>query len=196
MESSRQEYCSGLPFPTPGDLADPGIGSESLVFPYHCATWEALLEVFSYGLGVIWGCFIYGHKVTDPSVCLFCKGRSLQVVRVSTLMLTSAYGSEVWGCFFLLLFFLFLRKIIKNWILLTNYSSIYSALLHISASISFSFQNKYCPRSTHTPFPIKKQKEFWKQKWSSLLLHSQHISCYHFQRDWSILSKLTRPSLA
>ena len=53
MESSRQEYCSGLPFPTPGDLADPGIGSESLVFPYHCTTWEALLEVFSYGLGVI-----------------------------------------------------------------------------------------------------------------------------------------------
>ena len=25
MEFSRQEYWSGLPFPTPGDLADPGI---------------------------------------------------------------------------------------------------------------------------------------------------------------------------
>ena len=25
MEFSRQEYCSGLPFPSPGALADPGI---------------------------------------------------------------------------------------------------------------------------------------------------------------------------
>ena len=25
MEFSRQEYCSGLPFSTPGDLPDPGI---------------------------------------------------------------------------------------------------------------------------------------------------------------------------
>ena len=29
---SRQEYCSGLPFPSPGDLSDPGIkpGSPAL----------------------------------------------------------------------------------------------------------------------------------------------------------------------
>ena len=25
IEFSRQEYCSGLPFPSPGDLPDPGI---------------------------------------------------------------------------------------------------------------------------------------------------------------------------
>ena len=25
MAFSRQEYCNGLPFPPPGDLADPGI---------------------------------------------------------------------------------------------------------------------------------------------------------------------------
>ena len=29
MELSRQEYCSGLPFPSPGDLPDPGIKPES-----------------------------------------------------------------------------------------------------------------------------------------------------------------------
>ena len=29
MEYSRQEYWSGLPFPPPGDLPDPGIKSES-----------------------------------------------------------------------------------------------------------------------------------------------------------------------
>ena len=29
MEFSRQEYWSGLPFPSPGDLTDPGIKPES-----------------------------------------------------------------------------------------------------------------------------------------------------------------------
>ena len=33
MEFSRQEYWSGLPFPTPGDLPDPGVEPESLVSP-------------------------------------------------------------------------------------------------------------------------------------------------------------------
>ena len=32
-EFSRQEYWSGLPFPPPGDLPDPGIKSTSLVSP-------------------------------------------------------------------------------------------------------------------------------------------------------------------
>ena len=31
MEFSRQEYWSGLPFPTPGDLPDPGMGPTSPV---------------------------------------------------------------------------------------------------------------------------------------------------------------------
>ena len=33
MEFSRQEYWSGLSFPSPGDLPDPGIKPKSLVFP-------------------------------------------------------------------------------------------------------------------------------------------------------------------
>ena len=33
MEFSRQEYWSGLPFPTPGDLPNPGIEPTSLVSP-------------------------------------------------------------------------------------------------------------------------------------------------------------------
>ena len=33
MEFSRQEYWSGLPFPSPGDLANPGIKLLSSVFP-------------------------------------------------------------------------------------------------------------------------------------------------------------------
>ena len=33
MEFSRQDYWDGLPFPSPGDLPDPGIESVSLAFP-------------------------------------------------------------------------------------------------------------------------------------------------------------------
>ena len=33
MNFSRQEYWSGLPFPTPGDLPNPGIEPASLVSP-------------------------------------------------------------------------------------------------------------------------------------------------------------------
>ena len=33
MEFSRQEYWSGLSFPTPGDLPDPGIEPTSVAFP-------------------------------------------------------------------------------------------------------------------------------------------------------------------
>jgi len=33
MGFPRQEYWSGLPFPPPGDLPDPGIESESIASP-------------------------------------------------------------------------------------------------------------------------------------------------------------------
>ena len=33
MEFSKQEYWSGLPFPIPGDLPDPGIEPTSPLFP-------------------------------------------------------------------------------------------------------------------------------------------------------------------
>ena len=49
MEFSRQEYWSGLPFPSPGDLPDPGMEPASLMSPAltggfftMTVTWEAL----------------------------------------------------------------------------------------------------------------------------------------------------------
>ena len=49
MGFSRQEYRSGLPFPSPGDLPDPGIEPTSLISPAlgggfftTSTTWEAL----------------------------------------------------------------------------------------------------------------------------------------------------------
>ena len=50
MEFSRQEYWTGLPFPSPGDLPDPGIKLASLTFSAlvggfftTTAAWEALI---------------------------------------------------------------------------------------------------------------------------------------------------------
>ena len=53
MGFSRQEYCSGVPFPSPGDLPNPRIKLVSLTpfaladrFFTTRATWEALLSVY------------------------------------------------------------------------------------------------------------------------------------------------------
>ena len=52
MVFSRQEYWSGWPFPTPGDLPDPGIEPTSLVSPAWAGrffttstTWEAISTI-------------------------------------------------------------------------------------------------------------------------------------------------------
>ena len=51
---SRQEYWSGLPFPSPGDLANPGIEPKSLRSPALAgrffttsATWEAPVFIYN-----------------------------------------------------------------------------------------------------------------------------------------------------
>ena len=51
MGFPRQKYWTGLPFPSPGDLPDPGIELTSTVSPamagglfYYCATWEACVK--------------------------------------------------------------------------------------------------------------------------------------------------------
>ena len=54
MEFSKQEYWSGLPFPTPGDLPDLGIELKSLAFPTlatrfftNCFTQETHINIES-----------------------------------------------------------------------------------------------------------------------------------------------------
>jgi len=49
MGFSRQEYWSGLPYPPPGDLPDPGTGPKSLMSPAFAGwffatstTWDCL----------------------------------------------------------------------------------------------------------------------------------------------------------
>ena len=56
MGLSRQEYCSGLPCPPPGNLPDPGIKPASLAlagrFFTTIATWE--VHVSGCFLKIIW----------------------------------------------------------------------------------------------------------------------------------------------
>ena len=67
MEFSRQEYWSGLPFPSPRELPDPGVGPTSLESPkldgrffYHWA-WEAPLTQ----------CLWHRHRFTEI-ISVFC----------------------------------------------------------------------------------------------------------------------------
>ena len=49
MEFSRQEYWSGLPFPSPGDLPDPGIKSKSPALQEASLPSELLGNSYGYG---------------------------------------------------------------------------------------------------------------------------------------------------
>ena len=79
MEFSRQEYWSGLPFPLPGDLPDPGIEPESLASPAleggfftTNTTWAAHIKGGGGGAG--------GQGVGSKYDCIwFCKLSSLDV---------------------------------------------------------------------------------------------------------------------
>ena len=62
MGFSRQEYWNGFPFPSPGDLPNPGIEAVSLTSPAltlagrfftTSATWEAP--------GLLWGACIFSN---------------------------------------------------------------------------------------------------------------------------------------
>ena len=67
MEFSRQEYWSGLPFPSPGDLPNPGTKPTSLASPAlaggfftHRATWKPMYM-----------CCVYVFITVSTSVYLY-----------------------------------------------------------------------------------------------------------------------------
>ena len=71
MESSRQEYWSGLPFPSPGDLPDPGIELPSLAMTGEFFTTASSGKP----RGPIW----FPHKVLGCMLLdLHCRGKALQ----------------------------------------------------------------------------------------------------------------------
>ena len=54
MGFSRQEYWSGLPFPTPGDFPDPGIEPMSLASPALAGRFFTTVPPEKYYLNIIY----------------------------------------------------------------------------------------------------------------------------------------------
>ena len=87
MEFPRQEYWNGLPFPTPGDLPDPGI---TPVFPALAGgffTTEPLGKSFNY---------THPLKKTCPKLLLilFFPGRAEQKDRIQNIAIRSLHKGE------------------------------------------------------------------------------------------------------
>ena len=110
MEFSRQEYWTGLPFPTPGDLPDPGIKPVSLASPALAVdslplrhlgspfqTFGLLKLVINLGFGsnseckVFFRLFIYLFLVT---LCLHCCIQTFSSCTEQWLLWLGATGSR------------------------------------------------------------------------------------------------------
>ena len=81
---SRQEYWSGLPCPSPGDLPDPGIGPMSLSLVLQLAggffitstTWEAQISVSS---SIKWGVILSGGQKVHLGFSVRCYEKPKQI---------------------------------------------------------------------------------------------------------------------
>ena len=83
MGFSRQEYWSGLPYPPPGDLPEPGIEPTSLASPTlaggfftTCATWEAHLHIHDHRY---FECKVLKRSVPEYLYALSARGNNLPV---------------------------------------------------------------------------------------------------------------------
>ena len=87
MGFPRQEYWSGLPFPSPGDLADPGIEPSSPALAGRCFSTELPMERRR-----PWHPYTLGFGFCLPSVLVTSPAEPIQ-----SLLFLSASGKEVPG---------------------------------------------------------------------------------------------------
>ena len=72
MEFSRQEYWSGLPFPFPGDLPDPGIEPESLAWQVdslplsHLGSLLYPYSLFIWNFSLLFCCAFFCNEISIP----------------------------------------------------------------------------------------------------------------------------------
>ena len=67
MGFSRQEYWSGLPFPSPGDLPDPGIEPRSPALQADALTSEPPGKLFRTMTEICTGALVIEKRATQPS---------------------------------------------------------------------------------------------------------------------------------
>ena len=68
MGFSRQEYWSGLPFPTPGDLPNPGIKPRSPALQADSLLSELLRQQMSIWLSFRWTCLLWGVLFEEDTI--------------------------------------------------------------------------------------------------------------------------------
>ena len=96
LEFSRQEYWSGLPFPTPGDLPNPGIKTVILASPAlaggfftNCITWKVTYQVAIFVSSIT--CVIFYNLIF---ICVFTKRARLYWHTVDTYRIPAACMNE------------------------------------------------------------------------------------------------------
>ena len=83
MVFPRQEYWSGLPFPSPGDLLNPGVKPRILLgrqILYHWATWEIPLSVMSYSEKKKWSLSLWSNIMLG----LYCITLGFHLICISS----------------------------------------------------------------------------------------------------------------
>ena len=68
MGFSREEHCSGLPFPCPGDLPDPGTETMSPALAGRFFTIEPPRKPMLHIRDLVKTAIPWGPQVTDPQV--------------------------------------------------------------------------------------------------------------------------------
>ena len=91
----RQEYCSGLLYPSPRDLPNPGIGPMSLTSPALAggfftthATWETPLHVYTISIYIF---FFFFFSLTMEDFFLFFSGLSNQLLETELLTMLGTW---------------------------------------------------------------------------------------------------------
>ena len=80
MGFSRQEYWSGLPFPSPGDLPDPGIDPRSPVLQADALTSESDSSSVKSTLPTPWSPVEQGSQPSCPSALKNCSWHAVPTV--------------------------------------------------------------------------------------------------------------------
>ena len=94
MGFSRQEYCSGLPFPSPGDLPDPEIKPESPALQTDSLPTELQREAYCPVSIILFLCRVM--EKYDKSVRLICSNADL-CDRLGCFSPCPKYNSSKWG---------------------------------------------------------------------------------------------------
>ena len=94
MEFSTQEYWSGVPFPSPGDLPDPGIKPASPALAGEFFTTEPLVKIIQITelFQTIWKVFITREVAAFSSTLQLMQSCSIEQNQVNSIIFVSVFS--------------------------------------------------------------------------------------------------------